>query len=373
MCFVVASFYFSCAPSFDLLCLMNQVQDYYLALKFNQGSRCVRALYRLCTACCMLHNCRNAGSTRGHPYPKIMLLYMLVLQHWRQSKYCGYAMMKSNMAMFNEELGELTFSILARSVLADHTRDDFEHMDRLFRLLRVYRDVKGDVVADTSGASNSLNWRHKINKVGEEVTTTELFFKRIIRQMVSGTYTSYDGTPKCYTNAANASTLKVRPDSPLVYMQKQDLDAYLLNLMAVIKVDMNTNFLYPYSHIWPECINHDDDHKHDVQVVEMIQVAENQEEEYESDDENHQRNKEVAEDVVEDKENEDNIDSAGDEGDEPELDHDDAHNPSEQPGWEAWGRVHQQHQVVGKRNRNPVVRFNYGGRRRGGHYPEPNM
>jgi len=62
--------------------------------------------------------------------------------------------------------------------------------------LRIYRDVKGDVVADTTGAANSLNWRHKINKVGEEVVTTELFFKQIIRQMVSGTYQSYDGKPK---------------------------------------------------------------------------------------------------------------------------------------------------------------------------------
>ena len=81
--------------------------------------------------------------------------------------------------MFNEELGELTFSILARSVLGDHTRYDFDHMDRLFRLLKVYRAVKSDVVADNSNASNSLNWRHKINKVGDEVTSTQLFFKRI--------------------------------------------------------------------------------------------------------------------------------------------------------------------------------------------------
>ena len=107
----------------------------------------------------MLHNCRNAGATRGHPYPKIMLSFMLVLRYWRVSNFCAYQMMKNNMGMFNEELGELTFSILARSVLADHTRDDFDHMDKLFRLLRVYRDVKSDVVADNSNSANSLNWR----------------------------------------------------------------------------------------------------------------------------------------------------------------------------------------------------------------------
>lgn len=282
-------------------------------------------------------------------------------------------MMKSNMAMFNEELGELTFSILARSVLADHTKDDFAHMDRLFRLLRVYRDVKGDVVADTSGAANSLNWRHKINKVGEEVVSTELFFKKIIRQMVSGTYQSYDGTPKSYTNAATAATLKVRPTSPLVYMPKAALDAYLLNLMTVIRVDMNTNFLYAYRHVWPECVNHDDEHDDDEQVVQMDHVEENHDEGYESDDQNGQENKQDPEEGVDAKHNEDNINAVVEEDDGPQLDADHAVNPLHSRSWKSWGRVNDENVVSGKRKSVPISRFVYDGRRVNGHYPDPNM
>jgi hypothetical protein len=282
-------------------------------------------------------------------------------------------MMKSNMAMFNEELGELTFSILARSVLADHTKDDFAHMDRLFRLLRVYRDVKGDVVADTSGAANSLNWRHKINKVGEEVVTTELFFKKIIRQMVSGTYQSYDGTPKSYTNAATAATLKVRSTSPLVYMQKDALDAYLLNLMAVMRVDMNTNFLYAYKHIWPECINHDDEHDDDEQVVQMDQVQENHDDGFESDDQNNVENKEDPKEGVDAKHNEEDINAVVAEDDGPELDADHAVNSLHSKSWRAWGRVNDENVMTGKRKSVPISRFVYDGRRVNGHYPDPNM
>ena len=282
-------------------------------------------------------------------------------------------MMKSNMAMFNEELGELTFSILARSVLADHTRDDFDHMDRLFRLLRVYRDVKGDVVADTSGAANSLNWRHKINKLGEEVVTTELFFKKIIRQMVSGTYQSYDGSPKCYTNARNAATLKVSPTSPAVYMPKDALDAYLLNLLAVIRVDMNTNFLFPYAHIWPACINHDDDHDDDELVVEMNVAQENEDVGFESDDQNREENKKDLEEAVNEIENNNNRNGDIDEEDVPELDQDHDVNPTDERGWEAWGTINEQNQIVGKRKSNPVSRFVYNERRRAGHYPDPKM
>jgi hypothetical protein len=282
-------------------------------------------------------------------------------------------MMKSNMAMFNEELGELTFSILARSVLADHTKDDFAHMDRLFRLLRVYRDVKGDVVADTSGAANSLNWRHKINKVGEEVVTTELFFKKIIRQMVSGTYQSYDGTPKSYTNATTAATLKVRSTSPLVYMQKDALDAYLLNLMAVIRVDMNTNFLYAYKHIWPECINHDDEHDDDEQVVQMDHVEENHDDVFESDDQNDVENKQDPKEGVDAKHNEEDINAVVVEDDEPVLDADHAVHPLHSRTWEAWGTVNGDNVILGKRRPAEIQRFVYDGRRVNGHFPEPNM
>ena len=281
--------------------------------------------------------------------------------------------MKSNIAMFNEELGELTFSILARSVLADHTRDDFAHMDRLFRLLRVYRDVKGDVVADTSGAANSLNWRHKINKLGDEVVTTELFFKKIIKQMVSGTYESYDGTPKCYTNAATAGTLKVRSTSPLVYMQKHDLDVYLLNLMAVIKVDMNTNFLFPYKHIWPECINHDDEHDDDEQVVQMDQVEDNHDNEFESDDQHDEENKQDPKEGVDEKHNEEKHNALIEEDDRPQLDADHAVIPLHPKTWEAWGRVAGENVMTGKRKPAPVNRFVYDGRRVNGHYPNPSM
>ena len=282
-------------------------------------------------------------------------------------------MMKSNMAMFNEELGELTFSILARSVLADHTRDDFAHMDRLFRLLRVYRDVKGDVVADTSGSSNSLNWRHKINKVGEEVVTTELFFKRIIRQMISGTYTSYDGTPKCYTNAATAATLKVRSTSPAVYMPKLDFDAYVLNLLAVIKVDMNTNFLFPYKHIWPECINHDDEHDDDEQVVEMNQEGEQRDAGSDSDDLNQEQNKQQPKDAGDENAEDIVVVEEVEEEDDPRVDVDHDIDPTDERGWEAWGTINEQNQVVGKRKSNPVKRFLYNERRRAGSFPNPNM
>lgn len=321
----------------------------------------------------MLHYSRNAGATRGHPYPKIMIAFLLILQYWRASNFCGYEMMKSHMSMFNEELGELTFSILARSVLSDHTRDDFIHMDRLFRLLRVYRDVKSDVVADNSGAANSLNWRHKINKAGEEVLSTELFFKKIIRQMVSGTYKSYDGSPKCYTNAQSASELKMNPNSPIVFMEKAALDEYLQTQLAAIRNDMKTNFLYPYTHIWPEAVNHDDEHEEGLQVVQRQGAVPFEEDEVDVDDQEDQELKQNVADDGGEVDNDKIVEEEFDDAKENIPDPDHVVDAYEQRTWAAWGTVNQENQVSGKRPRVAPNRFVYTARRQGGHYPEPSM
>lgn len=321
----------------------------------------------------MLHNCRNAGATRGHPYPKVMLLFMLVLRYWRDTNFCAAQMMRHNMSLFNEELGELTFSILARSVLADHTRDDFEHMDRLFRLLRVYRDVKSDVVADNSGASNSLNWRHKIQKSSDEITSTQLFFKKIIKQMVNGTYQSYDGSPACYKNAQSGLEHRIRTNSPVVFMQLPELDDYLQKLMIVIRTDMNTNFLYPYSHIWPECLSVDDLHANQDVVVVDGRPNIPDEEEVEDDVEKELDEKEDVKEAEEDADKNDNQQEHDDEDSDHEADADDGVNPFERRSWKAWGTVNEENTMYGRRKTNPVKRFKYDDRRVNGRYPQPKM
>jgi hypothetical protein len=326
----------------------------------------------------MLHNSKNTGCTRGHPYPKVMLSFMLVLQHWRDTNYCGYEMMKTNMSIFNEELGELTFSILARSTLGDHTKDSFEHMDKLFKLLRVYRDVKSDVVADNS-SSNSLNWRHKIQKDGPEVKTSELFFQQIIRQMVNGTHRSYDGSAKGYSSALKGAQLKVVPTSPAVYLSSAELTLYVHAQLAALRVDMNTNFLFQYRHIWPECVNHDDEHKGDLPVVQLnvlSAVSELKNEEWGDVDDD-------VDDVVREvnvagrhQEFEEDQDSSEDESHDEESEAEDADpdenliNPYDSRGWNAWGTVNEQNRMLGKRIRKKPNRLVHNQRRRGGKFPD---
>ena len=318
----------------------------------------------------MLHDCKNTGTSRGHPYPKIMLSFLLILAHWRDTQYCGYQMMYNNMSVFNEELGELTFAILARSTLGDHTKDDFDHMDKLFRLLAVYRDVKSDVVADTN-ASNSLNWRHKINKDGEEVRNTELFFKSAILQMVNGTYTSYDGKAKGYSNSFEGAQHKVEPTNPAVYMSKDNLVSYVERALALVKDDMNTNYLKDYRHIWPECINDADDQIGIVDVLaELAPAFEEKKEELLVDHDDGQQLAPSEDDDVDLPSDATEEDSSNEGSDDGRVDPDQgAANGSRQISWNGWGRITSENNMVGKRNRSQVQRFLYNQRRRGGKFP----
>ena len=317
----------------------------------------------------MLHSVKNSGTKRAHHYPKVMLAYMLVLQYWRDTKYPGYQMMLHNMGIYNEELGEMTFAILARSVLGDHTKDNFEHMDSLFKLLPVYRDVKSDVVADNK-ASNSINWRHKINKDGEEVTSTAIFFKQAIRQMVNGTYTSYDGSTKGFSNSINGSLHKQAPINGIVYMSKQDVLSYVNRSLELIRDDMKTNFLYPYKHIWPECVEYDDESKHAGIVAEMMPEYEEKVEKQHVDKDDGDVDGELDFDEGDNGTDNSDLDEDSKDSEEDIVDPDKgSSNPLDSRSWKAWGKVHPENTMVGKRVRHEPERLRHMERRKGAKFP----
>ena len=170
----------------------------------NNGVDSIKTLYRLFIASSMLYNVNVPGRRSAHNYPKMQLSYLLILQYWKSIDHCTYKMMLNNMGIFNEELGEIGFSILARASLGDHIKDDFDHMSKLYKLMPVYRDLKREVLRDNNIAT-SLSWRHKIDIGGDEVMTCGLFFKKIIRQIVAGTYRSYSSVRSTYVNASRAS------------------------------------------------------------------------------------------------------------------------------------------------------------------------
>ena len=90
-------------------------------MRFNDRDMAVQALYNLFLVCSMLrkHYCDSGIGGSSHNYPRIILSYLLFLEHWRANDLVPYRIMKHHMHMFNEELGEISLSMLSRCVLGD--------------------------------------------------------------------------------------------------------------------------------------------------------------------------------------------------------------------------------------------------------------
>ena len=204
----------------------SQVQDFYVGLRFNDGKKSIRDLYRLIVVCCMLYKAKVKGSGVPHNYPKMQIAHMLIVEYWKKIDHCSYKMMMHNMGIFNEEACEISFSILGRAVLGDSRKDDFDHMNKVYALLPIFRELRNDIF-DDHGSPTSLSWRHQIKVEGEEVQTSAVFFQGAIRQIVHGTFRGYNGNLASFKNRVSGSANSGFHPAPVVHLSKNDLQQHL--------------------------------------------------------------------------------------------------------------------------------------------------
>lgn len=226
-----------------------QIQDYYIQIKLNDVNASIISLYRLVLACTMLR--RKHFGQRGNPhhYPRQMLSFLLILEHWRKTNYVAIQLMNKNTSVNNEENGEQTFSVLAKCVLGDTTKSNFQHLSDIYSLLPLYRDVKNDIHADLN-YSTSLSWRHEIKKDSSEVAAAAFFFNQLVRRVQTSTYKTYDGTEASYKNVTAANANLIDEVSSVVYS-----DATVESIPAMfkeIKKDLGEYFVDQHKDLWVE-------------------------------------------------------------------------------------------------------------------------
>ena len=225
--------------------ILTQVQDYYVQMRFNDRTKSVQSLYRLFCATYMLRQTKIDGLNTAHDYPKMMLSYLLILAHNVTVNNTSWQLMDGNMYMFNEEWGEASLSALSRCVLGDSMKCAFEHMDKIFRLLPLYRDIKNDIIDDAVCSSTSMTWHHTIDKEGPEVTATAFFFNQMITRVLTNRYRSYIPSKNYGSQSAEAKTSTLTY-IPIVYMESIPDDA-LETLFSGIRTKLTQSWV----HQWP--------------------------------------------------------------------------------------------------------------------------
>ena len=196
----------------------------------------------------MLRNINIPGAGTPHDYPKRQLSYMLLLTHWKNVSHVTWQLLDGHINLFNEELGEAVFSILSRSVLGDNIKSDFDHMNKIFKLLPIYRDVKKDILRDADTSSNSITWHHTIQNDSQEVTATTFFFQRTIRSILDNRYKSYQSTSQYGTSHDEQAKSNNRFFIDQVF--DPEVQHKLEPMFDKIKKDLSGDWVGKYSEVW---------------------------------------------------------------------------------------------------------------------------
>ena len=224
-------------------------------LKFNNRSISLKALYRMFVACYMMRGVQIDGLHKAHNYPRMQLAYMLTIEHWRTTSHVTWDILR-HLYMFNEEYGEIYFSLLSRCVLGDYHKSSFEHMDGQYRLLPIYQQVKADIIDDTSNSNTSITWRHNIKPNSAEVIMTSVFFQRVINTILTNKHKSYQ-YKKAYGILDTCRPILITNPIPIVFNinMVDELDDVFCDIQKTICA----KWMAGRSDIWPEVIIGEDE------------------------------------------------------------------------------------------------------------------
>lgn len=139
------------------------MQDYGLAIKFNDGEVVYACLLRMLK----VFLCINPKQE----YVRSIVHQILTLVYWRKKKVSlpFWNMFKNDVAKFNEEPIELSFSLLGRSLTNDGLRNKLDHVRKKYRGVKNYILFKKEFELEFLGKDTmkSVSGRFEI-KVGNQ-------------------------------------------------------------------------------------------------------------------------------------------------------------------------------------------------------------
>lgn len=201
-------------------------------------------------------------------YTRCLILHLNVVSHHQQQETGVYDMFKSNPGAFNEESGEMSFSVLARASVSDTQKMKFEHMNKLYKLLHVYREITEELNDDLNGPMVEKKFstgRYIIDPNSVEVAETVSYFRGVIRDILAQAHTTYDGTLAGYQSKAAANKHQVEFAD---FRRKQILQPEeALNEIHKQKLWMEKKFdefwIADHIDVWPSAAFDDEAHDSD--------------------------------------------------------------------------------------------------------------
>ena len=159
--------------------------DYHIALRIDDGMLVFAQLVRVCRVMMCLNQ-------RYRTYPKAIMMQLLLLMHQRQFDLPTWRMFVTSPAVFNEEIGEMSFAQLSRCVLGDTTKAKFQHMHTQYKLTNLYAATT-DTLRTEQGRTPRKSGYYSLHKKKKEVRMVTAFMQETINAIRFKCFQSYTG------------------------------------------------------------------------------------------------------------------------------------------------------------------------------------
>lgn len=209
-------------------------------------------------------------------YEKALLASLLVWARNKEAKSFLWKMFKQNACAFNEEAGEVAFSVLARQVSKGGLRGDLESCDKAFKLSRVNIQVADDFNVDLCGDHMGESKRFTVETDSDSVNATVAFFESAIRQILARRYQEYKSDYGKDRRIDGSRVTVLMTDVETKY--QEDSKALLATAEGKLRAYINGASLTRYLDVWGMNADHQVDalmgieHSSEEQPRELLPV-----------------------------------------------------------------------------------------------------
>ena len=187
----------------------------------------------------------NMVLVQKNAYSRSIMMQLLNLMHQRDNKLPMWQMFSKSTAVYNEEIGEISFSILSRVVLGDTTKCSFKHMNILYGLIHTYRANNEDMTREQSRTARK-HMRFDISKKHDSLDAVKSFILHMIREVKADTYRVYSGKAHkanpAYLDASAASSRKTERKEVMTFWERSTTITLNKQLYTMMKQAKATYF-----------------------------------------------------------------------------------------------------------------------------------
>jgi hypothetical protein len=72
------------------------------------------------------------AENKSNTYIRSVIMQLLIILHQKQHNLPTWLILKSSLSLFNEEAGEMSFSVLSRCVVGDTIKHKLDYMNNMY-------------------------------------------------------------------------------------------------------------------------------------------------------------------------------------------------------------------------------------------------